>query len=126
MRQILKKFMYNPLHSILGVVILWMGTELISDGKYWTYPPEMTRLLNDHLFGGIYLMIGGFLLHWVFIYSVEKPNIEYEKRVIAIATAVLIFLGMLQLLGTIATCVNYPWYFTFGYAALSLYLSSKI
>ncbi|MEW1745966.1 hypothetical protein [Lactobacillus gasseri] len=51
-------------HVILGTGLIGIGLILICNDYYFFWPPFAAVFLNDDLVGGIFIVIGGLLIHW--------------------------------------------------------------
>lgn len=88
----------HPQHIILGLALIGLGLILICNDLYFFWPPFATRFLNDDLIGGIFMVIGIFIIKW----ALDNRNKIAVNRDLLVITA-----GLLALEATAEFCHGY-------------------
>lgn len=52
-------------HVFAGVGLMMIGTLLILDDRFFTWPPDTVKFANDNVWGSLFIIIGFGLLAWV-------------------------------------------------------------
>lgn len=107
-----KKIIANPLHFVIGFALSCMGIDLIRNRHYWVYPPSITTFTNDDAVGTVILIIGLSILFWVIAHKPTSFYHEVDNILLIPAAVSTSFVGIYQLIQTIATNQSMPWYMT--------------
>lgn len=94
-------------HLIIGSVLIGIGIYLIAHDFYFQWPPMVTPIANDDLFGGVYLICGMAILYWVFSKH-HSPHLN--SVLLTVAALLMAFLTLYQFLNFMFAGTDYmPW-----------------
>ena len=95
---------YN--HIILGIGMMMIGMLLITNDRFFTWPPETVEFSNDDAWGAIFIVIGFSLLAWVID---GEESIKWNRRLLAIAAGAMAFLTAYQFIIWAVTGLYLGW-----------------
>jgi len=95
---------YN--HIILGIGMMMIGMLLITNDRFFTWPPETVEFSNDDAWGAIFIIIGFSLLAWVID---GEESIKWNRRLLAIAAGAMAFLTAYQFIIWAVTGLYLGW-----------------
>ncbi|WP_056993210.1 hypothetical protein [Lacticaseibacillus saniviri] len=95
-----------PEHFWLGVGLIAIGVWLITNDRFFMWPPYAVDFFNDDLFGGFFVADGLGLLLWLLEGSV---SVKWNRRFITIAACLMGFLSSYQFLIWVATGHYMSW-----------------
>lgn len=96
----------HPNHIALGIGMMMIGTWLIMNDHFFTWPPETVKFANDNIWGGLLIIIGFSLLAWVID---GQESIKWNRRLLAIAAGAMAFLTAYQFMIWAATGMYHSW-----------------
>lgn len=95
-----------PNHIILGIGMMMIGTWLIMNDNFFTWPPDTVKFANDDIWGGLFVVIGFSLLIWVFD---GAKSIKWGRRLLTASAGLMGFLTAYQFLIWVATGNYHSW-----------------
>lgn len=96
----------HPDHVIAGVGLMMIGTLLILDDHFFTWPPDTVKFANDNVWGSLFIIIGFSLLAWVID---GQESIKWNRRLLAIAAGAMAFLTAYQFIIWAVTGLYHGW-----------------
>ena len=100
-------FRKHPVHLLTGFGIIGIGTRLLLDDAYFSWPPGFRDLANDDIVGFIFIVIGISIAVWAFS---PDNNAKWNRWNLVIAAVLMTFLAVYQFLHVIGTGHdNLPW-----------------
>lgn len=112
----------HPLHLIVGLDLIVTGLVLITNNRYFFWPPHpkiITDILNDDIVGAIGTLTGIGLIWWA--YSKVK-SVKVDHWLITIATGYYTILSMTEFGHAFFAQAGEPHMFTSGIGELVLVL----
>lgn len=96
----------HPNHIALGIGMMMIGTWLIMNDNFFTWPPDTVKFANDDIWGGLFVVIGFSLLIWVFD---GAKSIKWGRRLLTASAGLMGFLTAYQFLIWAATGNYHSW-----------------
>jgi len=95
-----------PQHFWLAVGLAAIGIWLMANDNFFMWPPGAVDVLNDDIWGGLFVVTGMGILIWI---GEGANNIKWNRRLLSLAAGLLGFLAAYQFLIWIATGIYMSW-----------------
>lgn len=121
-KKAVKNLLSSPLHAIVGLDLLVTGLILLTNRRYFFWPPWpawVTNVENDILIGLIGVIAGLGMIYWAI--GTEK-SISLNRRLIPTATAYFTLLAVTEFLHGFFAPLGTPHMYTSGLSELIMTL----
>jgi uncharacterized membrane protein HdeD (DUF308 family) len=102
----LKKIKRNPMHSILGLVLILTGVDLVMRDEYFVWPPAFSRAVNDNWVGSLYIIVGVMIIYWVFD---RHQTARWDHVQLTAAAVLMTLLTVYQFVHFFVLGLDMPW-----------------
>ncbi|MBT9670835.1 hypothetical protein GPK34_02125 [Secundilactobacillus kimchicus] len=112
----------NPLHIMLGLFQIAIGIHLVLSDQYFIWPPVLSGIANDDIFGGAFVVLGTLLLYWVIDFN---RSVRFDHALLIVSAFMMTFLTCLQLAHFIKLGIDMPWISNAALTVVVFYLAKR-
>lgn len=96
----------HPTHTVLGVGVIAIGLWLMANDHFFMWPPAAVGVVNDDVWGALFVLDGLSLLVWV---AEGGQSVAWNRRLLTVTSGLMTFLTVLQFLTWVATGFYMSW-----------------
>lgn len=96
----------HPNHIVLGIGMMMIGAWLMANDRFFQWPPYAVDLVNDDVWGGLFIVIG---LSLILLVLDGGESVKWNRRLLAITAGAMAFLTAYQFIIWIATGIYLGW-----------------
>lgn len=93
-------------HVALSIGLMAIGLYLMTNDRFFIWPPDALELINDDVWGAVLISIGVGIMIWVFE---GGKSVKWNSILLTLAAGALAALAVYQFSIEIATGVHYDW-----------------
>lgn len=96
----------HPNHFSLGIGMMMIGFWLIANDRFFQWPPHALDLVNDDIWGGLFIIIGIVLVLWVFD---GGDSVKWNRVILSVSAGAMAFLAVYQFMIWAVTGAYLDW-----------------
>lgn len=90
----------HKMHDVLGIYMILNGVWLIGNDVLFVWPPVLTGVLNDDIWGGLFIFLGVGILMWA---HGSERTVRGNRLLLTASAGLMAFLTVLQAITWAAT-----------------------